>query len=212
MTHQKQRTGKKEDQSHSTVICSVHMVSIRVYIELLKSYSHLIMQLGVALISSDTFLRLQTCRVESQSISSMKRGPQRTAILGISVIEIRGSQTCFSITKPDPVKQVYCPPEWCLSPLRLALSICRVQRNTRSNSICYYIFIIVILCQITFLQFFKSRPWWLIQFQLIIALRILQIALFHNSSSEKRRRIGGCQHENVRSYVSVNVVLCKKTF
>lgn len=73
MTHQKQRTGKKEDQSHSTVICSVHMVSIRVYIELLKSYSHLIMQLGVALISSDTFLRLQTCRVESQSISSMKR-------------------------------------------------------------------------------------------------------------------------------------------
>lgn len=140
MTHQKQRTGKKEDQSHSTVICSVHMVSIRVYIELLKSYSHLIMQLGVALISSDTFLRLQTCRVESQSISSMKRGPQRTAILGISVIEIRGSQTCFSITKPDPVKQVYCPPEWCLSPLRLALSICRVQRNTRSNfHYCYFV-------------------------------------------------------------------------
>lgn len=199
MTHQKQRTGKKEDQSHSTVICSVHMVSIRVYIELLKSYSHLIMQLGVALISSDTFLRLQTCRVESQSISSMKRPSAHSHLRNFCDWDQRVTNMLLH-NQARPCKAGILS-AWMVS----------VSAATRA---------IDLPCpkkhkkQFSLLLFCARLPFYsfLIQFQLIIALRILQIALFHNSSSEKRRRIGGCQHENVRSYVSVNVVLCKKTF
>lgn len=155
MTHQKQRTGeKKEDQSHCIVICSVHMVSIRVYIELLKPYSHLIMQLGVALISSDTFLRRQTRGAESQSISNMKR-PSAHSHLRNSCDWDQGSQTCFSITKPDPVKPGVLS-AWMMSVSAAVDSrywFATSKERLESNSICYYIFIIAVLCQITFLLF-----------------------------------------------------------
>lgn len=97
MSHQMQGMCIKQHQSRSIVNCSVHTVSIRVYTELLKSYSHLIMQSGVALILSDT-LRLQTFQpllhssAASQSVSVTWRGPQRTAIQRTSVIEIRGHE------------------------------------------------------------------------------------------------------------------------
>lgn len=79
----------------------------------------------------------------------------------------------------------------CLCCSRLSVFICDVQRNNRSNFPCYYVFIIVILWQITFSQFSESQSW-LIQvlLQLIIGIRVLQIAPFQHSSNKNEVEFG----------------------
>lgn len=77
----------------------------------------------------------------------------------------------------------------CLGCSRLSALICHVQRNNRSNFLCHYVFIIVILRQITFSQFSESenaQPCWLIQvlLQLITGVRVLQIAPFQHRSNK----------------------------
>lgn len=69
----------------------------------------------------------------------------------------------------------------CLCCSGLSVFICCLQRNNRSNFLRYYVFIIVILWQITLSQFSASQnmqPRWLIQvlLQVIIGVRVLRIA------------------------------------
>lgn len=121
------------------------------------------------------------------------------------------SQTCVSITKPSPVKQVYCPPDWCLSPLQWTLSIHVPHMDKHkiqfSLPLCFH------YC------YFVANP-------RFTALRILEHAdllIDPGPSSttdcsvsaqhrQKRSQVWGCQHWNVRAHVSINVKLWKKTF
>lgn len=162
------------------------MVSIRSYTELLKSYLHLIMQPGVALILSETWLRLQTFQqlrrssATSQSVSVTWRGSRRATIWRAPVIEIRGHE--HNQAKPCKAGHTVLI-GICLCCSWLSVFIWDIQRNNRSNFLRYYVFIIVILWQITFSEFSESQsaqPCGSIQvlLQLIIGVRVFQIAPF----------------------------------
>lgn len=78
----------------------------------------------------------------------------------------------------------------CICCSRLSAFICCLQRNNRSNFLCYYVFIIVILWQIIVSWFSGSQnaqPCWSIRvlLQLITRVRVLQVAPFQHRSSKK---------------------------
>lgn len=171
------------------------------------------MQRGVALIYSDTWLRLQTCCVESQSISDTERPSANNHLKNFCDWDQRSCMSA-SITKPGPVKQsallLLIGVRLCRC--RLFVLIRHVWRNTRSNFLCHYIFIIVILWQIAFLQFSKSWPCWLIQFLLQLIIGVVQIALCQHSSNRNQGEFASRQQWNGRSHVSIHVVHREKTF
>ena len=225
MSHRRRGMCTKQHQSCSIVNCSVCAASIRVHTELLKilftpnhtawSGPHLVWYM----VKIANFPAVVASRFSIPiCVGDMER--PFNAQPSEELLWLRSEVTNARLrNRTEPRKAGYTVPliGVCLCRGRLSVFICHVQRNNRSNFLCHYVFIIVILWQITFSQFSESQnaqSCWLIQglLQLIIGVKILQIAPFQHRSSKIWSRMCVCQYWNMRSFVSINVILCEKTF
>lgn len=179
-----------------------------------RSFSHLIMLLGVGLILSDRWLRVLACSVVSKSVTHKKRPSAYDYFKNFSDWE-RRSQTYISITKPGPPQQGTLF-SWLVSvsaAVRSQYWFAMYTETKQGNFLFYYILITVALWNITFLQFFKS----VLSNDPMSSSTNNRCWCFADCSVSKQywqisSWIYGCQHWNVRSFVSINVILCKETF
>lgn len=199
------------------------MVSIRVYTELLKSYSHLIMWPGVALILSDTW---EDCKLPSRFKAVQHpslhqwHGEALSAQSSEELLWLRSEVTNMRLhNQPKPCKAEYAVLliGVCLCCSRFSVFICPYGETIEAIFFAI-MFSLLLFCGKS--PFHSSlnlglQPCWLTQVLLrliIIDVRVLQIAQFQHSSNKNEVKFAAVNTETWESMCQLMSCFARKHF